>query len=545
MIFSKVQLRAILLLVAMTTSAITLAQSPKTSLAQSSKTAATPVIATEAGAVSGVQEDGLSVYKGVPFAAPPVGDLRWRAPAPLTHWTGTRRADAFAPACVQDGVSMPGETPPAVSEDCLYLNLWTPRKSAKERLPVIVWIYGGGYINGSASMPLYWGDRLAQKGVVVVTIAYRLGPLGFLAHPELTRESAHHSSGNYGLMDQIAALEWVQRNIAAFGGDPKNVTIAGQSSGAISVSILMASPLAKGLFQRAIGESGGLFEPLQLAPKYLLANAERDGEKYAASLGAPSLQELRRLPAARLTGNADGIVHPVIEPYVLPVSPYEAFSSGQQNDVPLLIGSNADEARSLTDVSHVKAATFDSDLEHSFGQLPPPLVAAYPHATDAEARQARLGLERDLRFGWDMWAWARLQTGTGKNRVYYYSFRQQPPFPVGSVYEGWGASHFAELWYVFDHLNQEPWSWSVADRRVAEEVSGYWVNFAKSGDPNGQGLPVWPAFSNVDGKVLYLGDPTTVGGVANLNSLGVFDAVYTMVRGAPFATVAAVGKGTR
>jgi para-nitrobenzyl esterase len=436
---------------------------------------------------------------------------------------------------MQEGVSMPGETPPKVSEDCLYLNIWTPLKSAHERLPVIVWIYGGGYINGSASMPLYWGDRLSHKGVIVVTIAYRLGPLGFLAHPDLTRESPHHSSGNYGLMDQIAALEWIQRNIAAFGGDPKNVTIAGQSSGAISVSILMASPLAKGLFQRAIGESGGLFEPLQLAPKFLLANAERDGEKYATSLGATTLQQLRQLPAARLTGNAGGIVHPMIEPYVLPASPYEAFASGQQNDVPLLLGSNAEEARALTDVTQVKAATFDSDLEHSFGQLPPQLIAAYPHTTDKEAKQARLDLERDLRFGWDMWAWARLQAGTGKSPVYYYSFRQQPPFPAGSVYDGWGASHFAELWYVFDHLDQSPWRWTKADRKVADEMSSYWTNFAKSGNPNGPGLPPWPAFTNANGQVLYIGDPVTVGDVANIKSLSVFDAVYASVRGKPFA----------
>jgi para-nitrobenzyl esterase len=413
---------------------------------------------------------------------------------------------------MQTGVSMPGETPPTVNEDCLYLNIWTPAQSVHQHLPVLVWIYGGGYINGSASMPLYWGDRLAHRGVIVVTIAYRLGPLGFLAHPELTRESPHHSSGNYGLMDQIAALEWIQRNIAAFGGDPKNVTIAGQSSGPISVSILMASPLAKGLFERAIGESGGLFEPLQLGPKYLLANAERDGEKYAVSLGATSLQQLRRLPASQLSGNAGGIVHPVIEPHLLPVSPYEAFASGQQNDVPLLIGSNAEEARALVDVTHVTAATFDSDLEHSYGALPPPLVAAYPHTTDEDARQARLGLERDLRFGWDMWAWARLQAGTGKNPVYYYSFRQKPPFPAGTVYEGWGASHFAELWYVFDHLDQEPWKWTAADRKVAEEISSYWVNFARSGNPNGPGLPPWPAFTKADGKVLYLGDPITVDG---------------------------------
>ena len=376
--------------------------------AQLASAAGAQQVMTESGTISGVSANGLSVYKGVPFAAPPVGDLRWRPPAPAAPWTGARKTDAFAPACMQVGVSMPGETPPAVSEDCLYLNIWTPAKTAHEHLPVIVWIYGGGYMNGSASMPLYWGDRLAHKGVIVVTIAYRLGPLGFLALPELTRESPHHSSGNYGLMDQIAALEWLQRNIAAFGGNPKCVTIAGQSSGSISVSILMASPLAKGLFQRAIGESGGLFEPLQLGPKFLLANAERDGEKYAVSLGAASLKELRRLPASQLTGNAGGIVHAVIEPYVLPVSPYEAFASGQQNDVPLLIGSNAEEARAMVDVTHETAATFASDLERSVGQLPTVLVAAYPHATDEEARQAQLDLERDLRFGWDMWAWARL-----------------------------------------------------------------------------------------------------------------------------------------
>jgi para-nitrobenzyl esterase len=441
---------------------------------------------------------------------------------------------------MQDSVSMPGETPPVVNEDCLYLNIWTPAKSAPEHLPVIVWIYGGGFISGSASMPLYWGDRLARKGVIVVTIAYRLGPLGFLAHPGLTRESPHHSSGNYGLMDQIAALGWIQRNIAAFGGDPKNVTIAGQSSGSMSVSMLMVSPLTKGLFQRAIGESGGLFEPLQLAPKFLLANAERDGEKYAISLNATSLQQLRSLPAAKLTGNAGGIVHAVIEPYVLPASPYDAFTSGQQNDVPLLLGSNADEARALTDVSHVTAATFNKDLEQSVGALPPQLVAAYPHATDAEARQAQLGLERDLRFGWDMWAWARLQAATGKSPVYYYSFRQQPPFPAGSVYAGWGASHYAELWYVFDHLDQEPWRWTKADRRVAEEMSSYWANFARAGNPNGPSLPQWPTFTNADSKGLYLADPIAIGGVANINSLRVFDAVYSTVRGTPFAaTVAA------
>jgi para-nitrobenzyl esterase len=383
--------------------------------------AAAALAVTASGSISGVRADGLSVYKGIPFAAAPVGELRWRPPEAVAPWTGTRTATAFAPACMQEGVSMPGETPPKVSEDCLYLNIWTSAKRVGESLPVIVWIHGGGFRNGSASMPLYWGDQLARRGVIVVTVAYRLGPLGFLALPELTRESSSGSSGNYGLMDQLAALRWVQRNISAFGGDPNRVTIAGQSSGAISVSILMASPQAKGLFQRAIGESGALFEPLQLAPSYLLVNAERDGEKYAATLGVHSLQELRSLPGTRLLGgsNAGGVTHPVIEPYLLPMAPFAVFAAGRQNDVPLLIGSNAEEARSLTDVTNVRAATFDADVERSFGALPPAIVAAYPHASDAAAQEARLDLERDLRFGWDMWAWARLQAslGAGAKRI--------------------------------------------------------------------------------------------------------------------------------
>jgi para-nitrobenzyl esterase len=334
-------------------------------------------------------------------------------------------------------------------------------------------------------------------------------------------------------MDQIAALEWVHKNIAAFGGDPKRVTIAGQSSGSISASILMASPLAKGLFQRAIGESGGLFEPLQLAPKYLLVNAEKDGERFAASLGAASIKELRQLPATRLTGNDGGIVHPVIEPYLLPRSPYETFVSGWQNDVPLLLGSNAEEARAMVNVTGVTAGSFVSDIAKSFGSLPPALMAAYPHTTDEEARTARLEFERDLRFGWDMWAWARLQATTGHGPVYYYSFQQRPPFPEDSVYAGWGASHFAELWYVFDHLDQSPWHWTSADRKMAEVISTYWVTFARSGNPNGPGLPSWPAFENTQSKVQYLGDPITTEGVLGIDSLRVFDAVYSEVRGKP------------
>lgn len=494
-------------------------------------TCARPVL-VESGAVEGVSKDGVTAYLGLPFAAPPVGELRWREPQPVKAWEGTRTATSFAPACMQKGVSMPGEKPPVTSEDCLYLNIWTPAKSADERLPIIIWIHGGGYKNGSASMPLYWGDRLAQQGVIVITIAYRLGPLGFLAHPDLIAESPHKSSGNYGLLDQIAALQWVRRNAAAFGGDPQRVTIAGQSSGAMSVSMLMASARAKGLSHRAIGQSGGLFEPLQIAPSYLLKNAERDGEAYATSVGAVSIAALRKLPAADLLeGKAGNVSHPVVEPYLLPAAPYDAFSSGSYNDVPVLVGFNAEEARALVDVDLVKAATFATDIERSFGTLPPQLMGAYPHATDVQARKARLDFERDLRFGWDMWAWARLQAQSGRSRACFYYFKQKPPFPKGSIHEGWGASHFAELWYMFDHLDQNAWRWSAADRRLAREMSAYWTNFAKGGDPNGDGLPLWPSFDGGD-TVLHLGESIVVDGVPNRESLQVFDAVYSTLRGA-------------
>ena len=490
-------------------------------------------VALDTGAIEGVHEGSLTVYKGIPFAAAPTGALRWREPQPAAAWAGVRKADAFAPACMQTGVSMPGETPPATSEDCLYLNLWAPARA--KHLPVIVWIYGGGFFNGSAAMPLYRGDRLARRGAIIVTFGYRVGPFGFLAHPELTAESPHHSSGNYGIEDQIAALAWVRRNIAAFGGDPGRVTIAGQSAGAASVSILMASPAAKGLFQRAIAESGGMFEPMQLAPNYRLANAEHAGQAYAQSVGATSLAQLRALPAAALLkGKAGEIYHPVMEPYVMPRAPYDVFAAGEQNDAPILVGSNADEARSLIPgLATVKAATFDADIARQWGPLPPLLLAAYPHASDAEAVRARLDFERDLRFGWDVWAWAGLEAAHGRNAVYYYHFTQAPPFPQNSVYAGWGPSHFAELWYVFDHLDQQPWAWRRADRTLANDMARYWVNFARGGDPNGQGLPVWPRFTTDAPRVLYLGDPIHAGAVADLKTLQVFEAVYGAVRGAP------------
>ena len=494
-------------------------------------------VMTDGGRVQGVRDGEITVYKAIPYAAPPVGALRWKPPQPALPWSGTRKADAFAPACMQSGVSMPGETPPRTSEDCLYLNIWTPAHGAHAHLPIIVWIHGGGFTNGFAGMPLYWGDRLARKGVIVVTFGYRLGALGFLALPALTAESPAHSSGNYGLQDQIAALRWVQKNISAFGGDPSRVTIAGQSAGGDCVSILMASPAARGLFARVIGESGGLFEPTNLATDYLLPQAEAEGQKYAATLGTTDLAQLRALPASDFVKpGANRVAHPVLEPIVMPRSPYEVFARGEQNDVPILVGSNEEEARSLvTDLAGVTAANFNDGIAKAWGALPPQLLAAYPHATDAEAKQARLDFERDLRFGWDMWAWARLEAMKGKNSVHYYRFTHRPPFPADSVYANWGASHFAELWYVFDHLDQEPWHWTDADRQLADTISSYWVNFARSGDPNAPGLPSWPAFTATLPQTLLLDEPITISNdVPDLKTLTVFDAVYTGARGAPF-----------
>lgn len=486
-----------------------------------------PVTRLDTGRVEGVETNGIRTFVGLPFAQPPIGDLRWRAPRPAAAWTGVRPATAFSPACPQRGVSMPGEPTPKTSEDCLYLNVWTPAKPARGR-PVIVWIHGGGWTNGATSLPLYAGDALAARGVVVVSIAYRLGALGFLAHPALSAED-DGSSGDYGLMDQVAALRWVRRNIAAFGGDPGNVTIAGQSAGAMSVSLLMASPEAKGLFHRAIAQSGGVFEPLDLAPGYLLANAESDGAAFAQKLGATTAEQLRALPVEAFTApGAMRLGHPVIGARVLPLAPWDAYAAGRQARVPLLLGYNAEEARSLNDLSAIRATTFQADLAKSFGQLPPALLAGYPFTDDASAQAARGAFERDLRFGWDMWAWARLQARAG-SPAYLYRFSRRPPFPEGSARAGWGASHFAELWYMFGHLPQEPWAWTETDQRLSATMVDQWVAFARSGDPNGGGRPAWPRFDEADPQALELGDtiaaqPFQPGGLTG------FDAVYGAIR---------------
>jgi len=337
-----------------------------------------PTAKVEQGLLQGVREDGLAVYKGIPFAAPPVGELRWRAPQPAAKWEGVRPAEKFAPECVQGSYGGPA---PAMSEDCLYLNVWSPAKSASARVPVLVWIYGGGFAGGATSIPDYSGEVLAKKGVVLVSIAYRLGSLGFLAHPELSAESPQHASGNYGLLDMIAALEWIKKNIAAFGGDPEKVTIFGESAGGIAVSQLCASPLAKGLISGAISESGGSFGPPRPtgAPgenMRLLANAEKDGLAFQINAGASSLADLRKLPAEKILASTRGMAWPNTDGWVIPGDQYLLYDAKKFNDIPVLIGYNSDEGASFSHDSEPKA--YIDGVRKRYGSFAESLLKAYP-----------------------------------------------------------------------------------------------------------------------------------------------------------------------
>ena len=496
-------------------------------------------IRIESGLIEGIQTGESKVYRSIPYAAPPVGELQRGGPQPARMWNGVRRADKFGPICTQEGASVPGAPNEPVSEDCLTLSIWTQAKSRDPKLPVMVWIPGGGFTQESASMPLYWGDALARRGVIVVTINYRVGLLGFLSHPELSRESGHNSSGNYGLLDQIEALAWIKRNIAAFGGDPEQVTIWGQSAGSMAVSLLMASPLARGLFHRAIGESGGYFVPPAAthSPEGLfLKGAEAEGVKLAAELSAMSLDARKLEPGRFLKEHEAGTMHPIVDGYVLPEEPYAAFAAGRQNDVPILIGSNADEARPLIGGKNIKLASFAEDIGEDWGSkvvrsLAEEYLEAYPAKTDREAREARARFERDLRFGWDMWNWARMQVKTGRGKVFSYYFAHVPPYPPGSPFADWGAGHWAELRYVYDHLSQEPWTWTDADRALANLMATYWTNFAKSGDPNGEHVPVWPNFTAEGQRVLHFNSMAKEGGVQNVEWLERLDLRYNGLRG--------------
>ena len=477
-------------------------------------------VKTEFGLVQGTIEDGLTVYKGIPFAAPPVGNLRWKAPQPAAKWEGVKQTTQFAPGPIQGG-----NIPSGKSEDCLYLNIWSPAKSAKDKIPVLVWIYGGGFAAGATSEANYSGEKLAKKGVVLVSIAYRVGSLGFMAHPELSAEASSKASGNYGLMDMIAGLQWVKKNIAAFGGDPNKVTIFGESAGGIAVSELCASPLAKGLFHGAISESGGSFgppRPTTFPGENLktLKDAEAAGVAYAKSAGVSSIAELRNIPADKLPA---GRAWPIIDGYVIPDDQYKMYEAKKFNDVPILVGYNSDEGASFSPPKTPEE--YITGVKNRYGKFADELIKAYPAGTTTVLKTAR-DLARDAAFGWHTWAWANLHSKLGKTKAYYYYFDQHPDYPESSPRYGYGSPHGQEVAFVFQHVNPNSQQATATDQQVSDAMATYWTNFAKYGHPNGNGVPNWPAFSESNKQVMYFNQKPFLGPVPSEASLKVLDGYF-------------------
>ena len=480
------------------------------------------------GRVSGVAVDGVTVFKGIPFAAPPVGDLRWKAPAPVDPWTGVKKADAFANACMQAPNSQ-GNTAP-VSEDCLYLNVWTPAKSASQRLPVIVWIHGGGFVGGSTSIGMYDGSGYAKKGVILVSLAYRLGPYGFMASPELSRESGH-GSGTYGIQDLIAGLEWVHKNISAFGGDPGNVTIFGHSAGSAAVSFMAASPLAKGLFHRVIAMSGSSFTPLQSSRQGgfgmsipTLETAEATGSAFLTKLGVSNIAEARKLSADTIqAATGDGLTfRPAADGYVLSDDMYTLYEQGRFNDTPVLLGHTSDETLAFGGRGTVTPADFETQMKNQFGADAQAVLNAFPHATEADAARAARHVRNDTSFGWNMWTWAREQSKQGKGKVYSYYYDNH-----GAQAEGSG--HGSDVPFHFGTIGGRRTP-SQEDQALADMISSYDVNFAKTGNPNGEGLPEWPAFTEKNERVMVFDANPNARTYPILDEVKVFDAYFDRIR---------------
>lgn len=459
------------------------------------------------GLISGVVEAGGTVraYKGIPFAAPPVGELRWRGPQPVVPWDGVHIADRFGPVCLQAPMPRDGllglfsfDEPPecGMSEDCLYLNVWTGAGSAEERRPVIVWIFGGAHVFGGGSHPVSWGTSLAGRGAVVVTLNYRVGPLGFLAHPGLTRESG--ASGNYACQDVVAALRWVRDNIAAFGGDPDRVTIYGHSAGAQQVAIMMATPEARGLFHRAIGAAGGSFDGGMISmPMRDLGEAEKSGAELLDRLGARTLDEIRNQPADALYGPI-GMWAPIVDGAVLAESVQSVFAAGEQAAVPLITGFTTEEGSTLPLPHLHSVAGLHGYVRSQFGDDADAMLSLYPAADDDAARAASYRMVRDGTFAYQAWRLAMLHCETSAAPVFMYCFGRAVPLPQGSSFSepvppgGYGAWHGAELWYAFDTLYTKPFPWQQTDRDLARAMGDALIRFAESGDP-GDG---WPRFTS-------------------------------------------------
>ncbi len=489
-----------------------------------------PVTITS-GKVSGtLLASGVKAYFGIPFAAPPIRQYRWRAPQPVKPWVGVYTANKMPAECVQGLRNNNIDhyfTDEDAAEDCLYLNIWEPGSARPgQKLPVIVWIYGGGFTQGSASMPIYGGQNIVKKGVIYVAINYRVGVFGFMAHPDATKESGHSASGNWGMLDQVAGLKWVKRNIAAFGGDPANVTILGESAGSMAVNELQASPLAQGLFQKAVGWSGASVAPSRMAS---LAEGEADGLKLQAAMKAASLDEMRALSSDKVVAIAQGAgirTSPIVDGYFLPRSPQAIFEAGEQSDVPIMVGSTTNDLG--TDIPVAKAQTlaeFKAAAASMYGNKANEFLAAYPVANDAEAvAQAKLA-STEAGLGLGNRDWAKLQSMTGHQPAYMYRFDRQEPFIPGVEIadnpQVRGVYHTTDIEYWLQnqdilnmiHITR---NWTAYDRELSDKMSDILVNFAKDGRPIARGVRLVrynPATEQrtVLGDKIYVEDMNTLG----------------------------------
>ena len=504
--------------------------------AQSAKEGGLLQVKTVNGILEGVDDSGIRAFKGVAFAAPPVGDLRWKEPQPVKNWVGIRKAGKFGPRAMQRAIfGDMGFRSDGMSEDCLYLNVWTPAISKSERLPVLVYFYGGGFAAGDGSEYRYDGESLARKGIVSITVNYRLSIFGFMAHPELTKESPHHASGNYGLLDQAAALQWVSMNIAAFGGDPKRVTIAGESAGSYSVSAQMASPLSRKLIAGAIGESGSL---LSTSPTTTLAEAEKNGLKFTEMAGAKSIVEMRKIPASKLvevgTNHEFELFSETVDGYFFPQDPTAIFEAGQQAHVPLLVGWNSEEMnfRALIGQEAPTRENFAKAVQKTYTTHAAEVLKVYNPSSDGEVEQVATDLAGDRFIGFSTWKWSDLHAKTGGSPVYRYFYSRARPSmraEMGNAVAGLaggivkdaaakkspaasGAVHSSEIEYAMGNLiTNRVYDWQPEDYKVSEIMQAYFVNFIKTGSPNGLALPVWPAVkSGIPAAVMHIDVNTRV-----------------------------------
>ena len=493
-------------------------------------------VKTDAGLLSGTSAaaPGVRVFKGVPFAAAPVGELRWHAPQPVAKWTGVRKADTFGSVCVQPkgrgrvnvAVDLPDS--PAGSEDCLYLNVWTAAQSRSERRPVMFWIFGGAYTEGAGSSPHSDGEALARQGAVVVTFNYRLGPFGFFSHPELTKKSGHSASGNQALLDTMAALKWVQTNIAAFGGDPRNVTIFGESAGAAIAAGLVGSPHTAGLFRRAISQSGAW---MGLAVAAMRTRQQAEQPMGRPGVPPPVLMPLRELRAKSSEEIARTLVGAgmIVDGWIIPEDQSLTSAQGRQQPVDVLVGSNKDEGTFAGDMT---AMAWTNRVKQRWGDLADDYLKVYPAGSDEEATRSSQVAFRD-ELAWHMRLYASLQARRGQ-RAYWYFFTHEPPYAPNA--RNLKATHTVEIPYVFNHLraprvfpdasSPELASASASERELAERVSSYWVNFARTGDPNGRGLPHWPLFSDASAAPMIVGD---VNDTPDPQRLAIYDKLHAKI----------------